>query len=71
MQLQLRQKAKVYYYCIRLILSLPGNLMVGHNNRQPESIIQSFFTYVVTQQDSSDKHNDCSVQNIDELVDLL
>ena len=45
--------------------------MVGHNNRQPESIIQSFLTYVVTQQDSSDKHNDCSVQNIDELVDLL
>ena len=45
--------------------------MVGHNNRQPESIIQSLFTYVVTQQDSSDKHSHCSVQNIDELVDLF
>ena len=45
--------------------------MVSHNNREHESIIQSFLTYVVKQQDSRDKHNDCSVQNIDELVDLL
>ena len=45
--------------------------MVGRNNRQPKSIIQSFLTYVVKQQDSSYKHSDCSVQNIDELVDLL
>ena len=45
--------------------------MVGLNNRQPESIIQSFLTYVGTQQDSNDKHNDGSVQIIDELVDLL
>ena len=43
--------------------------MVGHNNRQHKSIIQSFLilTYVVKQQDSNDKHNDFSVQNIDEL----
>ena len=45
--------------------------MVRHNNREHKSIIQSFPTYVVMQQDSSDKHDDCSVQNIDELVDLL
>ena len=43
--------------------------MVRHN-RQHKSIIQSFLTYVVMQQDSSDKDNDCSDQNI-ELVDLL
>ena len=54
MQLQLRQKAKVYYYCIRLILSLLGDLMMSHNNREHKSIIQSFLTYIVTQQDSSD-----------------
>ena len=42
--------------------------MVSHNNRELKSIIQSFLTYVVKQQDSSDKHYDCSVQNIDELV---
>ena len=35
------------------------------------SIIQSFLTYVVKQQDSSDKHNDCSDQSIDEPVDLI
>ena len=46
--------------------------MVRHNNRQHKSIIQSFLTYVVKHQDSSDKHIycDCSDQNIDELVDL-
>ena len=38
--------------------------MVRHNNREHKSIIQSFLTYVVKQQDSSDKHNDCSDQNI-------
>ena len=43
--------------------------MVRHNNREHKSIIQSFL--VVKQQDSSDKHNDCSDQNIDELVKLL
>ena len=44
--------------------------MVRHNNREHKSI-QSFLTYVVKQQDSSDKHNVCSDQNIDELVKLL
>ena len=44
--------------------------MVRHN-REHKSIVQSFRTYVVKQQDSSDKHNDCSDQNIDELVELL
>ena len=43
--------------------------MVRHNNREHRSIIQSFLTYVVTQKDSSDKHDDCSDQDIDELVD--
>ena len=38
--------------------------MVRHNNREHKSIIQSFLTYEVKQQDSSDKHNDCSDQNI-------
>ena len=45
--------------------------MARHNNREHKSIIQSFLTYVVKQQDSSDKHNVCSDQNIDELVKLL
>ena len=45
--------------------------MLRHNNKEHKSIIQSFLTYVVTQQDSSDNHDDCSYQNIDELVDLL
>ena len=45
--------------------------MVRHNNRQHKSVIQSFLTNVNKQQDSSDKHNDCSDQNIDELVELL
>ena len=30
--------------------------MVRHNNREHKSIIQSFLTYIVTQQDSSDKN---------------
>ena len=34
-------------------------------------IIQSFLTYVVKQQESSEKHGDYSEQNINELVDLL
>ena len=38
--------------------------MVKHNNREHKSITQSFLTYVVKQQDSSDKHNNCSDQNI-------
>ena len=38
--------------------------MVRHNNREHKSIIQSFLKYVVTQQDSSDNHNDCRDQNI-------
>ena len=38
--------------------------MVRHINREHKSIIQSFLTYVVKQQDSSDKHDDCSDQNI-------
>ena len=45
--------------------------MVRHNNRELKSIIQSFLTFVVKQQDSSDKPKDCRDQNIDELVDLL
>mgnify|MGYP000536098075 FL=1 len=45
--------------------------MVRHNNKEHKSIIQSFLTYVVKQQDSSDKHNDCSDQSIDEPVDLI
>ena len=45
--------------------------MVRHNKKEHKSIIQSFLTYVVKQQDSSDKHDYCSYQNIDELVDLL
>ena len=38
--------------------------MVRHNNREHKSIIQSFLAYEVKQQDSSDKHNDCSDHNI-------
>ena len=38
--------------------------MVRHNNREHKSIIQSFLTYEVKQQDYSDKHNYCSDQNI-------
>ena len=56
---------------IRLIPSFPGDLMVRHNNREHKSVIQSFLTHVVRQQDSSEKHDDCSDQNVNELVDLL
>ena len=45
--------------------------MVRHNNRERKSIIQSFLTYVVKQQDSSEKHNDCNDHSIDEPVDLI
>ena len=45
--------------------------MVRHNNRERKSIIQSFLTYVFKQQDSSDKHNDCNDQSIDEPADLI
>ena len=38
--------------------------MVRLNKREHKSIIQSFLTYVVKQQDSSDKHDDCSEQII-------
>ena len=45
--------------------------MVRHNKREHKSVIQSFLTCIVKQQDSSDKHDDCSDQNTNELVDLI
>ena len=38
--------------------------MVGHNNRQPKSIIQSFLTYVATQQAPVVQTVDNAIQRI-------
>ena len=49
------EKARIGDVLISSRLTTTGRFKI-HNNREHKSIIQSFLTYVVKHQDSSDKH---------------